>query len=141
VEFQYPAVFGWEAELDGPKDRVWTLTGNDLTIMYFVMGEELDSATFLMFMGQQLGDEDPDVEECQRTLGGTAYAGHRVGIDMGEISLYSEAFAFPSKEGTRLMVFQDSSDEGYFASDETKEAMELLSKTFIDQLGPDMSEK
>jgi hypothetical protein len=39
------------------------------------------------------------------------------------------------------MVFQDSSDEGYFASDETKGAMELLSKTFIDQLGPDMSEK
>ncbi|MDF1839519.1 MAG: hypothetical protein P1V35_16745 [Planctomycetota bacterium] len=141
VEFQYPAAFGWEAEVVGDLEKTWTLSGNDFTMMYFILPAELDSESFLAAMASGFGGGDLDAREITRDFGGVKRSGHATEFEFAGIALSLEAFALPSKNGARLLVFQDSSDQVDKRSEEAKAAVELLSKTFVDRLGPDGAEK
>ncbi len=141
VEFQYPAAFGWEAEINGESEKTWTLSGNDFTIMYFVLPAELDSEAFLSAMASGFGGKNEDAAETKQELGGKTYAGHGMYLEFAGIALNIEAYALPSKGGSRLLVFQDSTDGTVRQSAEAKGAIELMSKSFVDRLGPDGTAK
>lgn len=141
IEFHYPASFGWEAEIGGANERTWTLSGNDFTLMYFVMPVELTSEDFLMAMAQGFEGVDPDIRERTRTLGGTSYDGHSMAVEFSGIPMGFEVISIPSKSGSRLLVLQDSPDQGIKQSPEAKKALELMTRTFIDHQAPDGFDK
>ena len=141
IEFEYPASFGWEAEVTSDSEKGWTLSGQELTVMYMIMAADVDAALFLELMAGQLGIEGARPTGVTRQLGGNAHEGFSLSIQMGAVSLLTEAFALPSNGGTRLLVLQSNADSGDWETKECKVALALLSKTFVDHLGPDKSEK
>ncbi len=63
IKFEYPAAFGWEAEVDDPNPLIWTLSGNDLTVMIFHSEVEVDPRVQAREMAEHLGQKSPKMKE------------------------------------------------------------------------------
>lgn len=137
VEFQYPSNFTWEADLEEPNCKSWTMSGNDFKIMYFAFSEEeLPSQAFLTSMAgnfkNQADDPAKSIRPVKRNLGGKEYEGHQLVISVGGANIHTEAYAIKSPKGGRMMVFQDGLPDEKNISAEGIRTLELLEKTFKD---------
>lgn len=133
VTFNYPRSFGFQAELEDPDSKTWTLSGNDFIIMYFVINASLTAADFADNMMSQFGPENTKVvnENASITLGQQELSGTSIRISIAEHSLAVDIYRVPSAEGTtRLLVFQDSLDDSGNGSKEKADAMRLIKSSF-----------
>ena len=132
IRFQYPSYFTWEAEIEGPRNAVWTLSGNDFKIMYFLESEDITIKEYLDAFVEQFGKENCQVSKNKRKLGTTTYPGEKILIDLSGIELTMEVYLIPSKTGSRLLVLQDSPAEGDPLSGEAAGTLKLMGQTFVD---------
>jgi hypothetical protein len=132
IQFDYPAGFGWEAEISGPEEKTWTLSGNDFTIMYFVLPDAQAIDEFAAAMAAQFENAVTKIEESERTLGGQKRKGKRMTVRLVGTSIYIEFYSFPSASGARLLVLQDSPDEEQAISPEAAKALQLMERSFVD---------
>lgn len=130
VEFLYPAAFGWEAEIEGPNDRTWTLSGNDFTIMYFVNPAALTSKSYAEAMVEQLGEDSTRLSDTERKLGGRTFKGKLLSCKLAGFDLHWEIYELPATTGGRLLVLQDSPPDGRARSVEGEKTLMMLGKTF-----------
>lgn len=133
VTFRYPRGFMFEADLDDPLVKSWTLSGNDITIMYFTFGEEVTRGNLARNMMEGFGRENCEMLERDgkitlgkgtfpRTSFRVTVAGHTMVVDLCEI---------PSRgNGSRLLVFQDGMDEAGNRSREGKETISGIKSSF-----------
>lgn len=132
VRFSYPRTFTFEADLDNDY-REWTLSGNNLKIMYFKFAANQTTADFADGLMEQFGRRNCRITDAQarisfgdHTLSGTSLhatvAGHSLMIDVYQV---------PSEAGwTRLLVLQDNPNEAGERSSEGEAAIKLIQETF-----------
>jgi hypothetical protein len=132
LEFQYPAWFTWEAEINGPNDKNWSLSGNDFKIMYFVQSQALTLETYVAAMAKQFGKEKTRISETERVLGGRKYKGRLIFVKLAGVALNLEVYTLPAKSGSRLLVFQDRPPDNRAVSKEGERVLDMLSRTFRD---------
>ncbi len=130
VEFLYPAAFGWEADITGPNDRSWTLSGNDFTIMYFVSSGALTAESQAEGMAEQFGKANTRISDTQRKLGERSFKGKQVLAKLVGATLTQEIYVLPAKKGSRLLVLQDSPPDDKPRSAEAKKVLAMLETTF-----------
>ncbi|MCB1049247.1 MAG: hypothetical protein KDC71_01520 [Acidobacteria bacterium] len=133
VEFDYPANFSWEAEIDG-SDRTWTLSGNDFKIIYFVMSEALTLDEYVEAIREQFGDDKIQVTFKERAMGSLTVKGQRLKATLAGIPFFMEVYLLPTQKGTRLLVFQDFPGEGTQSSPEGDKTFKMFSASFKNTL-------
>ena len=136
VRFDYPRHYTFEADPTSPGLKIWTLSGNNFKIMYFVADETLTVDVFLASMMQQV---DPnggpiDAEPVTIALGGQSLLGKRAKMTLAGQAFYTDAYLLPGQAtGSRLLVLQDALTDAGGGSAEAATAIELLASTFAIQ--------
>lgn len=137
VEFNYPASFTWEASIDGPNDKTWTLSGNDFKIMYFVLPAVLSPLDYATRLSEKVGAPGGHISDVDRDFGGKQLKGKRVPLRIADADIVSEVFVMPSKKGCRMLVLQDSLPTSASSSSaEGAKTMAMLQQTFKDVGNP-----
>jgi len=134
VEFLYPAYFAWEADLEEPGFKSWTLSGNDFVIMFFESVEALGQEAYAEIMTEQFGRANVRRSGKGRSFGGLELDGVALRINLAGVPLTMEIFEIPSESGSRLLVLQDAPPEKAKSSEEGTKAVALLEQSFKDRL-------
>jgi hypothetical protein len=140
IEFQYPAAFSWEAELESPEVRKWTLSGNDFKIQYFVRAVPVSAEAFARALVEQLGDKNASISDATRVLGAREYKGKRLAVSVAGVVVRFEAYSLATKSGSRLLVFQDCPKKEQINSAEGAKTLSILTTSFKDKLATDKSQ-
>jgi len=126
VSFLYPRGFTFEADVDDPDSRSWILSGNDFTIMVFVLSGRITPEAYADSVAGRFGDENCKRSALPEDLLGRKIHGTRLDVRVVGHRLTIDVFALPAVEGTRLLVLQDSPDESGRESRESRETMAVL---------------
>jgi len=132
VAFDYPAFFTWEASIEGPSEKTWTLSGNDFVIMVFEMPGPVSADEFSKGMAEQFHEGRTRLSTTDRLIGGRKREGQLLRVSIAGTELRLEIYALPSKTGSRLLVLQDSTGDDGAMSKEGAKAVALLSSSFTD---------
>ena len=130
VAFEYPAYFSWEAEIENDEEKVWTLSGNDFKVMYFVMPDSLTIENYAEAMVERFGEGSTRVSGSERKLGARRFTGKLLFVQLAGTVLNLEIYALPAQSGSRLLVLQDSPRDDGAISEEGEKALQLLSTSF-----------
>ncbi len=132
ISFRYPRTFTFEADLDNRDSLNWTLSGNDYTIMYFVMNASVTTEDFAGNMSEQFGKENCMISKATPIkLDGSEIAGTSLIADLAGSQLAIDIYRLPSgDQQTRLFVLQDNPDDAGDRSMEGKAALNLLQQSF-----------
>lgn len=137
ISFNYPAHFSWEADLSGPQEKLWTLSGNSTTLMMFILPTTPTVDEYAQAMAHQFGVDTALIRDITRKLGAKTYGGKRLMVSMAGAFLAMEIFTLPAKTGSRIMVFQDTTLDGKALSPEAKEVFNILAASFKDTASAD----
>lgn len=129
LKFDYPATFGWEAEIE-PFMKTWTLEGNDLTIIIFAPIITMEFDDMISGMKEQMGAKDTKSEKCKRRFGTDEVEGQVFTADAFGAKVKVETYSIKTAKGPRLVVLQDSPTDDDAESDEAKSALKLISESF-----------
>ncbi len=132
IAFQYPAHYIWEAEVEASNEKTWTLSGNDFTIMYFILPDALSVREYAQNLAKRFGEGSTRISETEITLGGHRYRGKLLFVKLVGTTLSTEVYALPARTGSRLFVLQDSPPDNRAISKEGEKTFALLSKSFRD---------
>lgn len=131
ISFKYPRAFTFEADVDDAGYKNWTLSGNDFTIMYFVLNDRLTTNAFADNMAAKLGRENCTVQTASHlkfgneNLSGTTLKATVVGNKM-----VMDIYRIPSTGGqTKLLVLQDNLDDFGNRSIEGKSTLQLIKQS------------
>jgi hypothetical protein len=131
ISFRYPRTFTFEADLDDPDIRSWTLSGNDFKVIYFVFSvpvtpEGQTKETCKSYGNCRFLDRSANLK-----LAGVTLTGVRVEATIQGNRMTHEAYQVPTKgKGSRLLVFQDWPGDGEPRSREGAEALRMLISSF-----------
>jgi hypothetical protein len=133
IRFRYPRSFAFEADFSEPDARNWTLSGNDLKIMFFVLNAPLTPEGFANNMLDQFGRENGKITNASAkiTLGKETLTGTTAQITVVTHTMVLEAYSIPSRKGgTKLLVLQDSLDDAGNRSKESTQALKEIKASF-----------
>lgn len=133
VQFEYPRQFNFEADLEDQLSHIWTLSGNDLTIMYFVVNGPLTPKQLASNMIETFGKENCEFTDLQAKLqlGQENVSGVKFTAKVAEHPLLIDIYALPQVKGkSRLLMLQGSLDANGDRNEEGRAGMELLQKSF-----------
>jgi hypothetical protein len=133
IKFKYPRSFTFEADLSDPNSKSWTLSGNDLKIMIFVLNSRLTTADFANNMMEQFGGENCQVVDANASLamGKQTLSGTTIHVSVATFKMAMDIYLVPSRgPATKLLVIQDSLDDAGNRSKEGKQTLEELSSSF-----------
>lgn len=138
VAFEYPATFNWEAEIEGPLTKTWTLSGNDFNIIYMVVPQKIASEAYAQGVAEQLGAKDSRITSSSRQFGGRSFNGHRLTVTIADTLQTMEFYTLALKpKGTRVLMLQDSPPSRNGQSKEASDALALLARSFSDTASKD----
>ncbi len=130
VEFLYPAAFGWDANIMGPADRIWTLEGNNFVIIVLVSSGALTAESQAEDMAEQFRKAKPRISDTQRKIGGRSFKGKKLFVKFAGANLTQEIYALPAKTGSRILVLQDCPPDDKPRSAEAEKTLAMLARTF-----------
>jgi hypothetical protein len=133
INFKYPRSFAFEADLADPDGKNWTLSGNDLKLMYFVLNARLTTGEFANNIIDQFGRENCKVTDANAkiTLGKQSLSGTTIQITVATHKMVMDIYHIPSRgAGTKLVVFQDSLDDSGNRSNEGMQALKEIESSF-----------
>jgi hypothetical protein len=133
VRFQYPRTYSFEADVADADEKSWTLSGNDVSIMLFVLNARITAAGFADSMIGQFGRPNCKIVDANAKLklGATEVSGTKIHVTIATHSITQEIYVLPAPRGkTRLLVLQDNPDEKGNHSAEAKGVLETLKKSF-----------
>ena len=133
VTFEYPRSFTFEADLEDRNAKNWTLSGNDLKIMYFVLNVSLSTDDFANNMIDQFGRENATVVNANATitLGKQKLAGTSLRVTLASHTMVMDIYRIPSRgTQTKLLVLQDSLDDSGNRSKESKRILAEIQSSF-----------
>lgn len=132
VTFQYPASYTWEASINGPNKKTWTLSGNDFKIMVFVVEAPIEPGEYLRGLAQQVHSPGAPITDIERELGGRKFQGKRSVLKIGSVDFVFEVYILPYESGSRMLVLQDSPAQGRASSSDGERSIALLLDSFRD---------
>lgn len=133
MRFKYPRVFGFEAALANPQSKHWTLSGNHVKIMIFVLPKGVTTARYAEIL---LGNFDRKKSRitnanAEITLGTETLKGTLMQIELGSSKLAMDTYQVPTNGPyTTLFVFQDNLDKDGNHSKEYREALAGMKTSF-----------
>ena len=133
ITFKYPRSFAFEANLADPEGKNWTLSGNDLKLMYFVYSARITTGEFANNMIGQFGREKCKVTDANAKiiLGNQTLSGTTIQINIATHKMVMDIYRIPSHgAGTKLVVFQDSLDDAGNRSKEGLQALKEIESSF-----------
>ena len=128
ISFSYPAAFGWEADLESNDYKHWTLSGNDIKIIYFRTSTAITPEGFSESMLKKFSGSK--AREATQKLGDVILRGKSFSISPGGVTILNQVFTVPIKNGFGLLVFQDSDTENNKNGKEGQEVLKMLIETF-----------
>ena len=129
--FEYPAGFSWEADAEDDSYRSWTMSGNECVIIYLTFADRITPATFAASLREQYGPSNTEIESINRSLGSMVLPGKRVIANIAGTRIVQDVLDVPAASGhSRLLVLQDMTESNAGGRNESKSALELLSKSF-----------
>jgi hypothetical protein len=129
VDFQYPRYFTFEADLNEPEVRLWSLSGNKAVLMVQRYPVEMDHKLMAEQLLPSFGEGNSTLGTCEMMFNGVNNAGSRVVTTIGEGTIAQEIYSFDMANGSLLMILQDTLDNDK-NSDEFKAFRAQLSRTF-----------
>ena len=133
ITFKYPRSFAFEADLADLDRKNWTLSGNDLKLMYFLVNARLTTDEFADNMIEQFGRENCKVTDANAKiiLGKQTLPGTTIQIAVASHKMVMDIYRIPSPGGvTKLVVFQDSLDNAGNRSNEGVQAVKEMKSSF-----------
>jgi len=131
--FRYPRYFTFEADLSDPKDKSWTLSGNDCKIMILTFRGTLTPKQFAANLAQTFGEKNTTTTDAKVKLGKTTYDSAFVDTTVAGNRMMMEILpTTPPKGWTKLFVIQDSVSDAGAHSKEYRELMEMLRGSFAE---------
>jgi|GEM_PF-3276151 len=130
VEFNYPASFTWEADVEDREAKSWTLSGNDFKIMVFSLGTRMTADSYSKLLATKFGVENTKVSPVERKLGKNTYEGRLLRTTLVGTAISQEVFEFTSESASRLIVFSDTLPDGKNASSEAQDALHMVTQSF-----------
>ena len=133
IKFKYPRSFTFEADLSDTNSKSWTLSGNDLKIMIFVLNSRLTTADFANNMMEQFGADNCQVVDANASLaiGKQPLSGTTIHVSVASFKMAMDIYLVPSRgPATKLLVIQDSLDDAGNRSKEGKQTLEELTSSF-----------
>lgn len=127
LTFDYPAHYVWEADLEDPMVKIWTMDGADVTL--FVLRSEFEWAAqeYAEVVADSLESEG-EIVPLTRTYGGQTLRGVQLRARAAGFALTYEVLNIPVAHGGLLLVAMDSGDDAA-PSAEFQELTNLLADT------------
>ncbi len=129
ISFEYPRNFSFEAEFDS-YGKIWTLSGNSLTIMYIKMNGFLTIDMYTNELKSQFGQDNCKVEEITKTMNGETFDGRLLTVTLLTQNLNMEILEIDGDETKDFLVFQDAPNELESESGEYTKTMARVNETF-----------
>lgn len=131
VSFEYPRGFSFEADFSDQNAKIWTLAGNDLKIMLFVIAAKTDDRAIADGMADQFGRDNVTESATELTLGGKKIPGVRQLISLMGHKLTNDVFVLSTAANrTVVLVLQDSPQPNGDRSTEGQAGIARLSETY-----------
>lgn len=133
VSFRYPRSFTFEADLDNPASRTWTLSGNDFNLMLFDVAGDLTPHKFAANMAERFGKDNASITNtaAEITLGNQVFPGVSLHMSVVQHRMMMDVYRIlGAHDRTTLLVFQDSRDDEGNRSLEGTNAIRQLSASF-----------
>jgi len=133
VRFQYPRTYSFEADVADAAEKTWTLSGNDVTIMFFAFNSQLTTADFAEKMIDQFGKPNCQIVDANAKLklGAHELSGTKIKVKVGTHTIMQEIYSIPTAaRKTRLFILQDNPDEQGNHSTEARGVLDVLKKSF-----------
>ncbi|MCP4395992.1 MAG: hypothetical protein GY801_01600 [bacterium] len=131
IEFIYPAYFTWEAEIEGERDKNWTLSGNDAKIMYFVLPKKVTLDAFVESIVTEFGENPCKIKGITHKFQGKTYTGKQIAVTIGSVHLIIDTLLIPSSENFRFLLLQDSLGDDKKSSEEYASILQLLNQSLF----------
>lgn len=129
LSFEYPKNFSFEAEFD-MFNKIWTLSGNDLTIMYMKLSVDLEEDEYVYDLITEFGEENCSVSTMNRKISNRVFKGTKLSINIINQNLEMEIYKITTSDGkSNFLIFQDSLDDLKMHSKEFQIAIKRISKT------------
>jgi hypothetical protein len=134
LKFRYPRAYGFEADIEDPDTRGWTLDGNNVVIMIYrykgnPLHKELRNTT-ASFVRMKFGPRNVKSEETKIKLEGKEVDGVLLRINLAGERLTQAMYSFVSEEDSYLLMFQDSPGEDGKPTQEFLDMQKLLTESF-----------
>jgi hypothetical protein len=132
VRFEYPRTYSFASNLKNPREKTWTLSGDDATIMFFAFPHRVTAAQYAEGTVKLFAKTEPKIVEtdCKLKLGAIEVTGIKIQTNYAH-TLTQEAFDLPTPKGrSRLLILQDNPDKEGNRSPEMIGIRKLLDKSF-----------
>jgi hypothetical protein len=141
VQFRYPAYFTFEANSTTEGIRIWTLSGKQQVLMVQAMaGVKLSAQDMADALKTQYG-KGAKTAPVGWKIGGRKYEAVRVSVNLAGVKLLQHVLALPTKNGSRFLILQDSTEDDPAPDTEKELVTELLNKTLTLTDPPDAPAK
>jgi hypothetical protein len=135
IRFQYPAFFGWEVDDSDSDVTIYTLDGNDTVLILMRYGElqdvgEIKESLVGTMVAQYGGKQRARQSAASINLAGKKIEGVRLDIRVVGEKLRQDIFVFEGPNGVVGLIVQDSPTDRGETTEETKQAVQMLEKTF-----------
>ena len=130
VFFEYPRHYTFEADLENPDYKMWILSGNDAKILIQNYQTSIGHKYFAKILIDNYGKKNCNLEKCEINISRRTFQGSNVLAKIAGNTISQKIFSFKTKNGTTLLILQDSlSDKGEF-SKEGIALTEIIEKYF-----------
>jgi hypothetical protein len=137
VAFHYPDFFTHEADVNDTEAMTWTLSGNDVTLMWFDLVGDVSAAGMAEAMIGQFGRENCHLAagDARLLLSGKPHVGVSLKVQLAGERLSIDLYRVSDQEGrSKLLVLQDVLDDMGRPSRECTKLREILMSSF--QIAP-----
>ena len=130
VSFLYPASYTFEAEVENPNIKTWTLSGNDVKFIIFRLKDKANPRVFAADIAENFGPQR-NVSKHSRKLGKRVYKGSKIQITSGGYHLVQEVLDIPVKQGSILIILQRPDEREQYDEAEVNGAIKLMTESFV----------
>lgn len=130
VEFEYPRTYSFEADLSITND-IWTLSGNDFTIMVIRPIIAMNVNEYVDKMIAQFGPSNCSTKEITKKINNSKLNGIKLSVTLAGTNIELDVLEIIDNSGKKsLLVFQDSLSDSKENSKESLNTMKRIRQTF-----------
>jgi hypothetical protein len=116
IRFRFPREFGFEADLEWPQISMWTLSGNDCSILVHRYRAQSDPKAIQQSVVEQMAALYKSAKKktvpVSLEVGGAVLRGTRIDVEMAGTKIFQDIYALPSGKDVLVLIVQDAPSEG-----------------------------
>ena len=133
LRFRFPREYSFEAELGSPVLSMWTLTGNDCTLMIHRYRNQANAEELQQGVVEQMLTAYKDARKksgpARLELQGETLRGTRLEVELASTRIFQDIFAIRSGKDVVMLIIQDSPKADAAVSAERLATVKLLKES------------